>query len=378
MRVFSGLLAILLTVMMTLSVSANAQPGPQKGKFYLNGGAVMYSPPDDDVFEDEAFGPAAAIGYGLTDKWAVELLYSRFDVDYEFPGDKGDDTTQLAWLDFLYDIGGNEQWQPFLLFGGGYTGSDRGSRSTTDDGQINAGVGVFRALNDRFSLRGDIRGVYSTEENSVEPFAFLGVTALLGNLDSTPVTPVVVAPLDADGDGVADGQDRCPNTPEAVAVDTRGCPLDSDGDGVADYQDQCPDSAAGSKVDERGCYVELEETVTIDLNLEFSTNSAELRPEHRQEIQRAVDFLRQYPTATAVIEGHTDSDGAADYNQQLSERRAIAVLNNLVAQHNIAASRLRAVGYGESKPIAPNDSAQGKQQNRRVSVVVSGTRSVRQ
>lgn len=378
MRFFSGLLAILLPAMMALSVSANAQPGPQQGKFYLNGGAVMYSPPDDDVFEDEAFGPAAAMGYGFTEKWAVELLYSRFDVDYEFPGDEGDDTTQLAWLNFLYDIGGNEKWQPFLLIGGGYTGSDRGSRSTTDDGQLNAGVGVFRALNDRFSLRGDIRGVYSTEENSVEPFAFLGVTALLGKLDSTPVMPVAVAPADADSDGVADGQDRCPNTPQTVAVDTRGCPLDSDGDGVADYQDQCPDSAAGAKVDDRGCYVELEETVTIDLNLEFSTNSAELRPEHREEIQRAVDFLRAYPTATAVIEGHSDSDGAAEYNQQLSERRAVAVLNNLVAQYNIAANRLRAVGYGESKPIASNDSAQGKQQNRRVSVVVSGTRSVRQ
>jgi OOP family OmpA-OmpF porin len=378
MRSFNGLLAILLTAMMTLSVSATAQPGPEKGNFYLNGGAVMYAPPDDDVFEDEAFGPAAAIGYGLSEKWAVELLYSSFDVDYEFPGDNGSDTTQLAWLDFLYDIGGNERWQPFLLFGGGYTGSDQGSRSTIDDAQVNAGVGVFRALNDRFSLRGDIRAVYSEQENSVQPFAFLGVTALLGKRQSNQLTAVPVTPADADSDGVVDGQDRCPNTPQGAAVDTRGCPLDSDADGVADYQDQCPDSAVGAKVDEQGCYVELEETVTIDLNLEFSTNSVELRPEQRDEIQRAVDFLRRYPTATAVIEGHTDSDGDAQYNQQLSERRAVTVLNNLVTQHRIAASRLRAVGYGESHPVASNGSAQGKQQNRRVSVVVSGTRRVRQ
>lgn len=378
MRILSSLLAIGLTAMALLSTSANAQPGPQKGKFYLNGGAVMYAPPDDDVFEDEAFGPAAAIGYGLTDRWSVEFLYSRFDVDYEFPGDVGDDTTQLAWLDFLYQIGGNERWQPFLLAGGGYTGSDRGSRSSVDDAQFNAGAGIFRALNDRLSLRGDIRAVYSQEENSVEPFAFVGITALLGQLDSAPIRPLPVTPADADNDGVLDSQDGCPDTPRGVAVDDRGCPFDSDGDGVADHQDQCPDSAAGAKVDGRGCYVELIETVTIDLNLEFATNSAELRPEHRAEIQRAVDFLKQYPTATAVIEGHTDSDGAADYNQQLSERRATAVLNNLVSGHNIAADRLRAVGYGEADPIASNDSAEGKQQNRRVSVVVSGTRSVRQ
>ena len=340
-----------IATLLLMNTSATAQPGPEKGRFYLNGGAVMYSPPDDDVFEDEAFGPAAAIGYGLTEKWAVEFMYSRFDVDYEFPGDEGDDTTQLAWLDFLYEFSGTEKWQPFVLFGGGYTGSDRGSRSTTDDAQFNAGLGIFRSLNRRFSLRGDVRAVYSEEENEVEPFVFLGVSALLGKLDAAPA-PIVPTVSDADGDGVADDQDRCPQTPKGVTVDATGCALDSDGDGVADHQDQCPDTAAGARVDSRGCYIELEETVTIDLNLEFATNSAELRPEHRREIQKAVEFLRQYPTASAVIEGHTDSDGSAEYNQQLSERRAVAVLNYLVNEQSIASSRLSAVGYGEANPIA--------------------------
>lgn len=366
-----------IATLLLMNTSATAQPGPEKGRFYLNGGAVMYSPPDDDVFEDEAFGPAAAIGYGLTEKWAVEFMYSRFDVDYEFPGDEGDDTTQLAWLDFLYEFSGTEKWQPFVLFGGGYTGSDRGSRSTTDDAQFNAGLGIFRSLNRRFSLRGDVRAVYSEEENEVEPFVFLGVSALLGKLDAAPA-PIVPTVSDADGDGVADDQDRCPQTPKGVTVDATGCALDSDGDGVADHQDQCPDTAAGARVDSRGCYIELEETVTIDLNLEFATNSAELRPEHRREIQKAVEFLRQYPTASAVIEGHTDSDGSAEYNQQLSERRAVAVLNYLVNEQSIASRRLSAVGYGEANPIADNDTAAGKQQNRRVSVVVAGTRTVRQ
>ena len=135
------------------------------------------------------------------------------------------------------------------------------------------------------------------------------------------------------------------------------------------------------RVDAEGCYVELDKEVTIDLNLEFDTNSADLRSDHYPEIQQVVDFLRQYPTATAVIEGHTDSRGAAAYNQSLSERRAASVRDYLVSQGGVAADRLTSRGYGgygETRPKASNDTAEGRQENRRVSAVVSGTQKVRQ
>jgi len=131
-------------------------------------------------------------------------------------------------------------------------------------------------------------------------------------------------------------------------------------------------------VDAEGCYIELDKEVTIDLNLEFDTNSADLRSDHYPEIQQVVDFLRQYPTATAVIEGHTDSRGAAAYNQSLSERRAASVRDYLVSQGGVAADRLTSRGYGETRPKASNDTAEGRQDNRRVSAVVSGTQKVRQ
>ena len=161
-------------------------------------------------------------------------------------------------------------------------------------------------------------------------------------------------------------------------MDSRGCPLDSDGDGVPNYLDECPDSEAGAKVDAKGCYIELEEEVTIDMNIEFETDKAEIRDDHVPELNRAVNFLRQYPTTQAVIEGHTDSDGSSDYNQGLSERRAKAVYEYLINEAGIAAGRLSWEGYGESRPIADNDSADGKQRNRRVTAVVSGTHKVRQ
>ena len=168
-----------------------------------------------------------------------------------------------------------------------------------------------------------------------------------------------------------DSADACPGTPAGVAVDSRGCPLDTDGDGVPDYQDACPDTPAGAQVDERGCPPELEETVTIDLNLEFDIDSAALRSAHYGEIRDVIDFMRQFPTSKAVIEGHTDNTGAETYNQGLSERRARAVRNYIETDGGIAGSRLSSVGYGESKPIDTNDTAEGRQHNRRVSAQVS-------
>ena len=126
--------------------------------------------------------------------------------------------------------------------------------------------------------------------------------------------------------------------------------------------------------------MELEESVTIDLNLEFDFNSSELRTENYGVIRRVVEFLRQYPTAHAVIEGHTDSQGPEAYNQSLSERRAKSVMDYLIEQAGVSAGeeRLTSAGFGESRPKVGNDTAAGRQHNRRVSAVVSGTHTVRQ
>ena len=79
-----------------------------------------------------------------------------------------------------------------------------------------------------------------------------------------------------------------------------------------------------------------------------------------------------------MIEGHTDSSGAAAYNQSLSEKRAASVRDYLVNQADVDAARLTSRGYGETRPIATNDTAEGRAQNRRVSAVVEGTQTVRQ
>ena len=361
-------------------------------------------------------------------------MASQVEFDYNLPGGTGSDDTTMFWGNLLFKpVPAWDNIQPFIVAGAGRTELEFDDvQDDVDDTQVNLGAGAFVQLSPRVSIRGDLRGVYSDEEGGITPFAFLGMTAFTGPVDRSPPpdtdgdgvpdrrdkcpnTPPgrnvdeTGCELDSDGDGVVDGDDQCPNTPAGkevdsrgcppdqdtdgdgvpdrsddcpdtpagVAVNARGCPLDSDGDGVPDYMDKCPDSEAGAKVDAQGCYVELEETVTIDLNLEFDTNSDVIRASERPKIQEVVTFLRQYPTTNAVLEGHTDSDGSQAYNQQLSERRARAVYNYLVQEANLAASRLSFVGYGETRPIASNETAAGKQRNRRVSAVVSATRTVR-
>ena len=385
---------------------ADEQHMPAKGQFYFSPGIVWYDGPDSDNigYDDHEAGVGLILGYSFTDHWAAEFLFGRVESEFDNTFGSGEDDIDLKWLDVVYKLESGGGWQPFVLFGGGRSEYNFDNvRSDTNDTQFNLGFGVFRSITDNLAFRADVRGVTSDKsDTNLSSMAFLGLTGFLGqgatprppadadgdgvpnDDDQCPTTPpgrVVDATgceLDGDGDGVVDGEDDCPNTPAGVEVNSRGCALDSDGDGVPDYRDECPDTERGARVDEKGCYVELEEEVTIDMNIEFGVDQAQIRPDHYEELNRAVKFLREYPKTNAVIEGHTDSDGAESYNQGLSERRARAVYNWLITEAKIASDRLTWAGYGETQPIDTNETAAGKQRNRRVTAVVSGTHTVRQ
>ena len=402
MRVIIFSLFALLSSAMAVADDHN---NPHKGQFYVSPGAVLYTGPDDSNigYEDTEVGAGLILGYGLSDNWSVEVMGARVEAEFDNRFGASEDDVSLVWLDFVYNLEARNAWQPFILFGGGRSEYEFDDvRPDSKDNQLNLGAGVYRQLTDHISFRADVRGVTSTKEGGLEPFAFIGLTGFIGSapaplppadsdgdgvpndMDKCPTTPagrVVDASgcqLDGDNDGVVDAIDQCPETPAGVAVDSKGCALDTDGDGVPDYRDDCPGSEAGAKVDAKGCYVELEEEVTIDINIEFESNKADILAEHNPELNRVVEFLRQYPTANASIEGHTDSDGAEAYNQSLSERRALAVYSYLVNEAGVDADRLTSAGFGESQPLVPNDSAENKRHNRRVHAVVAGTQTVRQ
>lgn len=109
----------------------------------------------------------------------------------------------------------------------------------------------------------------------------------------------------------------------------------------------------------------------IELKVLFDTDKSLVKKQYYSEIQRVASYMSKYPSSTAVIEGHTDSRAGTQYNINLSQRRVNAVKTVLVKRYGVDASRIKAVGYGESRPIATNATAKGRQQNRRVIAVFS-------
>ena len=111
----------------------------------------------------------------------------------------------------------------------------------------------------------------------------------------------------------------------------------------------------------------------IELLVNFDFDRAEVKEQYLPEIESVARFMEQYPDRVVELEGHTDSRGTDIYNLGLSQRRAESVMAELVGRYGIAASRVSARGYGESQPVASNDSTQGRADNRRVITVVIKT-----
>jgi len=135
---------------------------------------------------------------------------------------------------------------------------------------------------------------------------------------------------------------------------------------TADMQRQI--DALQAKVTDRGLVLTLGDVL-------FSSGRADLKAGASGHLDRLVAFLIRYPTRTAAIEGYTDNVGSEDFNQGLSERRADSVRSYLT-EHGVDGARLSATGGGESDPVADNGTAAGRQQNRRVEVVISDPAAV--
>ena len=188
--------------------------------------------------------------------------------------------------------------------------------------------------------------------------------------DQCPDTPVGSAvtfngcPLDADGDGVGDLVDRCPNTVTGTPVDEKGCKMemDLDGDGVTNPLDACPNTPKGLAVDSRGC---VTAQVVVLNNVQFAAGKSLLAPESHKHLDNIALALKGQPALQVEIGGHTDAQGSQTANLTLSQSRAAAVRDYLIAQ-GIDGARLFAEGYGEFAPVADNATAEGRAKNRRV------------
>lgn len=129
----------------------------------------------------------------------------------------------------------------------------------------------------------------------------------------------------------------------------------------------------GAKVERIGEGIQL----TMESGILFHTNQATLQTMARQNIQKIAEVLTNYPDTDILVVGHTDSDGAEDYNHKLSEQRAQSVVDYLKSL-GVSDSRLKMMGYGETQPVASNDTVEGKQANRRVEVAITANEQMKQ
>ncbi|MFA6012522.1 MAG: OmpA family protein [Desulfobacteraceae bacterium] len=201
-------------------------------------------------------------------------------------------------------------------------------------------------------------------------------------------------PVDSDKDGVTDDKDQCADTPKGVKVNADGCPADSDNDGVTDDKDKCPNTAAGTEVDEKGCpvvkKVEVKDTdkdgvtddkdkcantpegANVNINgcwvvkeLRFDLGKTTILAASKPNVDEVVVVMQKNPEMKLEIQGYTDNSGSAKFNQKLSEKRAIAVMEYIKSK-GIAKDRMTAKGYGIENPAETNDTEEGRALNRRV------------
>jgi OmpA-OmpF porin, OOP family len=248
---------------------------------------------------------------------------------------------------------------------------------------IRVGAGVGAGFTQGYGAP-EVRALASVEwaPQMPEPPPDRDGDGILDRVDACPDEPGIASddpkkngcPLrDRDGDRILDDVDACPDEAGVPSSDPKrhGCPVhDRDGDGIADDDDACPD-AAGPKNDDpskNGCPPARIERGQIRIleQVQFRTGSAEILPVSDGILTAVLRIFEEHPEVTQVsVEGHTDNVGGAKYNKGLSEQRVLSVLSWLTS-HGVQPIRLTSAGFGLERPIATNETEEGRAQNRRV------------
>jgi len=414
-------------ILLSLVASATLLSANSEGYYFTPTiGKVIHE--GSDLNKEKIYGfrvgmPAPENQYGLD---TFEFAYDRqTGVDYtSLPQDT---KTNRFSANFLKHYNYTTAYTPYGLGGIGYEAFSNEKLDADDALFLNVGVGIKFKLNENFSLMTDVRHLVRLKEFDSHTIFNIGLVIPFGKVEKqapvveekkvapvvvvpkdsdndgvidaqdkcpdskagakvdasgceivvAPVVPVVVAPKDSDNDGVIDEKDLCPTTKAGVKVDVNGCeivvappapvvvaPKDSDKDGILDENDKCPNTPAGFKVDANGC------EVSYKLKINFDTNKADIKAEYNDEISKFVLFMNTFPAYKAEIGGHTDNVGDAAANKKLSSQRANSVKERFVKE-GVTADRMTAVGYGEEKPVASNDTVEGRDENRRIEVNLS-------
>lgn len=308
-----------------------------------------------DEKEDNAF--KLFVGYDLSERSSVELHAADLgEATFANGASLGYQTLGMEYVYNLYasrGLDGLELRQGVIVFGKAGLGllknSERNIRVNREhDWHVSFGLGASTSLTKQTRLR--------MEFNAYDTDAHLLSLALVHRFSTIPAWPFRNQRQEAPSRPVIFTVPEPEPEPELETVTAS----DIDSDGVDDSKDLCPATPANRRVDESGCVF----GGIVD-GVQFELDSARLTLPAKARLDAIIQDMQRYPKLRVQITAHTDNQGDGDYNLQLSIKRAQSVADYLI-EHGISPDRLRAIGAGESQPIYRNDSASGRQGNRRV------------
>lgn len=283
--------------------------------------------------------------YTLLDKVEIGAEFTR--ADYKDIGGVSDNTKIMRYfVNAIKEFDITDKLAFYGLVGVGYEDIRNEMYDNDDAGFGQYGAGLRYALTEALSLRAELRHGIKFDHGDNNLFATLGATYRFGQEAQPQPQPVMSEPAKAEVKPAV----------EPVKPVVYG---DSDGDGVTDDKDLCPNTPKGEQVDAFGC------VKVISLKINFGFDKDGITPEFDQEIQKVAAILNSEKDYKVKLEGHTDTSGPAEYNMNLSERRVKNVVSRLV-ELGIAENRISAEWFGETRPIADNNTREGRAENRRV------------
>lgn len=361
-----------------LAVAFTASAAPDTRPYISLGANVIFE--DSNRESDTGFGGKIGIGKRMNSVLGYEI--GGFFND--FSGGAADWEEYGLFADINLYLSQGETFAPYLLFGAGVMRSEATANNPSavvqslDQrrafGAVGAGFKVYPSSSP-VGFTADYRFRYfDTNISGIEEIGdHIVSVGLLFPMGPKAAAAPTTSVIDSDGDGVPDDRDLCPGTPPGVAVDERGCPLDSDGDGVPDYLDKCPNTPRGVVVDKDGCPVVAADggpNRTFE-PVTFAFDRSELNDYARGILDAAsqviVQLSGEHAGLKVQIDGHTDAVGSPGYNVGLSERRANAVKQYLVRK-GVDARRIETQAFGLTKPVASNETEEGRAKNRRAEV----------
>ena len=286
----------------------------------------------------------------------LSVLWS--DADYEYIKPHATDIWRTA-VNGVYDFTTSNSITPFAKAGLGYEHiNDRGNGTDNlnhNGAFADVGAGVKVGITDQIALK--LEAIEMLKFNHFDWDNSLLLMAGINFAFGEKVQPAAPATIDeSKPDTIPEAE---PETKPVAAI--QPSPADSDNDGVLDSQDKCPNTPAGFKVGADGC------PLKATLPVHFAFDSSEVDEKGMVKINEFALFMKESPAYDAIIIGHADSTGPTEYNQKLSERRAMKA-QSLLIERGIAADRLSIRGEGENMPIATNKTKAGRAENRRIEV----------